>query len=340
MLSVTFSSCKRNYAEQNPGDLPEQKMVKAVQPERHQQATPLQASGVLVSDKEMTLSFKTGGIIQSLHVKEGERVEKGRLLASLDLTEINARVNQAETRMAKAGRDLERIQKLYRDSAATLEQVQDLETAYQVARQDLEIARFNQKHSRITSPVNGKILNKHADEEELITGGNPVYTIGSSGTSGAQLIRVGVPDHFIVKLSMGDTAHIRFDPFPQRKFTARVTKLAENAHPATGLFQVELTLEGYYPELRNGFIGKAVIYPSEQQDNYKLPTDALVEGNGHQATIYYTTNKVTAVKKDVTIMDLLDDHFTVKKRTLPGDAWIITDGAAYLTDNDSIQIIQ
>ena len=60
-----------------------------------QYAPILKYSGSMASTAEARLSFKIGGIISRIYVKEGDHVVKGQLLATLDLTEINAQVQQA-----------------------------------------------------------------------------------------------------------------------------------------------------------------------------------------------------------------------------------------------------
>src|SRR5262245_57841599 len=64
----------------------------------HQQETVQQkinTSGQFTTDDETNLSFKTSGIINRIFVKEGDPVKKGQLLATLNLTEINASAEQA-----------------------------------------------------------------------------------------------------------------------------------------------------------------------------------------------------------------------------------------------------
>ncbi len=56
---------------------------------------PIEVAGLVASIEEARLSFKTGGIIEKIYVKEGQNVTKGQLLATLNLTEINANVQQA-----------------------------------------------------------------------------------------------------------------------------------------------------------------------------------------------------------------------------------------------------
>src|SRR3712207_1775739 len=64
--------------------------VMSLQKTQHQEVIPV--SGQFTTNDEAVLSFKTGGVVQSILVKEGESVRKGQLLATLNLTEIEAQV--------------------------------------------------------------------------------------------------------------------------------------------------------------------------------------------------------------------------------------------------------
>ncbi len=135
----------------------------------------INTSGLVTSLQEARLSFKTGGIIEKIYVKEGQNVRRGQLLATLNLTEINAQVQQATESVNKSERDLKRVTNLYRDSVATLEQVQNLTTALSVAKQSLEIAAYNQGYSKIYASANGVIVKKLMNEGALAGPGTPVF---------------------------------------------------------------------------------------------------------------------------------------------------------------------
>ena len=128
---------------------------------------PIHSSGRLSAKTEQKLSFKTGGIINKIFVDEGQSVRKGQLLAELNLSEIRARVNLAEQALGKAERDFNRTGNLFKDSVVTLEQLQNAETALEVAKSNLEIARFNLKYSTIVAPSQGKILRRLMEENEV-----------------------------------------------------------------------------------------------------------------------------------------------------------------------------
>ena len=101
-------------------------------------APSIRTNGVLANKDEFRLSFKVGGVIKRIAVREGERVRKGQRLAEIEQTEINAQVEQARQAHEKAQRDVERGERLYADKVISLEQLQDLRTQTRVTEAALE----------------------------------------------------------------------------------------------------------------------------------------------------------------------------------------------------------
>jgi RND family efflux transporter MFP subunit len=188
-------------------------------------------SGVLASKKEAKLSFKNGGIVAALRADEGQDVRKGQVLAVLDLTEIDAQVAQARNNFEKAQRDRDRVQRLYADSAATLEQMQNATTGFEVASAAFTAARFNREHSVIVAPENGRILRRQVEEGELINPGSSVFLFAGGGAGEGWVVRTGIADRDMVKLKIGDRAKMTFDAYPGVSFPAVVTEIAAAADP-------------------------------------------------------------------------------------------------------------
>src|SRR4030095_8365365 len=99
--------------------------VKVLPVKEYNTLEKIPVSGQFTTDDEVMMSFKTTGIINKIFVKEGDAIKKGQLLATLNLTEIDASLQQAQLAYEKAGRDLQRLNNLFNDSVATLEQVQN-----------------------------------------------------------------------------------------------------------------------------------------------------------------------------------------------------------------------
>ena len=325
---LIISGCKPQYTQQRTGiSGPRTVMVEQLTPSA--EPIPIEVSGVISSKIEAQLSFKLPGVIERILVEEGQKVRKGQILAHLNLEEINAQVLQAQNAVDKAERDLRRVRNLYRDSVATLEQLQNLETSLEVSQADLRIARFNKQYASIAAPADGKVLKRFVEQGELAAAGSPVLTFGSHGEE-AYVMRVSLADVDVVKLIPGDSASIWFDAYPGRKFDARVTEIAEAANPQTGTFEIELTIDPAKLAIKSGFIGKAKIYPSNQAPYYRISMSALVEGHQHKASVYFY-DEVTSevVLSEVQPLHIDDTYFTVSAQELNNEK-IVTEGSAYV----------
>ncbi len=297
----------------------------------------LKASGLVGSLQEARLSFKTGGIIEKIFVKEGQNVRKGQLLATLNLTEINAQVQQASESVQKAERDLKRVTNLYRDSVATLEQVQNLTTALSVAKQSLEIASYNQGYSKIYASNNGVIVKKLMNEGELAGPGTPVFFMNASGAND-WVIKVGVADKDWTRLRMGDRSTVTLDAFPEQIFTAIVSNLSQGADQSSGLYQAELKLNTQGKKMATGLFGNAQITPSVIQKHTSIPIEAIVEGNGNEASVYVIENG-KARKLPVQLAGV-DNTRAFVTSGLAGVSQVITDGSAYLVEGSKVKVIK
>ena len=311
--------------------------VKTAQVVSKEFSLPIHTSGLLSSIREIRLSFKVGGIIERLDIDEGKRVDKGQLLAELNQSEIYAKMLQAKSRFDKAERDLERVKILFADSVATLEQLQDAETALQVAQANLEIARFNLKHSKIYAPTEGKILKRFVEANELIGPGNPVFLFGSSGEE--WIIRVGLSDKDVIRVDINDSARIVFDIYPNTHFPGYVTEIAESADLRTGTFEIEINLKQNNYKLISGFVASVDIFPRLKHKYHLIPIEALTEAEGNAGYVYTIQSPSEAVKKVPVQIGYIFEENVVVIAGLEQVRQVITDGAAYLVDGSFVHVM-
>jgi RND family efflux transporter MFP subunit len=309
--------------------------VKTVAVSRESQAEPIQASGLVQSETEARLSFKTGGIIQKIFVREGQSIRKGELLATLNLTEIDAQVRQAAESVAKAERDLARVTNLYKDSVATYEQVQNLTTALNVSKQNLEIARYNRSFSEIRATSGGVVIKKIMNEGELAGPGSPVFYVNATGPKD-WVIRVGVADKDWIRLKPGNKAEVKFDAYANQPYPAVISNLSAGADQVSGLYQVELKLTVPVPKLAAGIFANTLIFPAVQHSLESVPIDALVEGSNQSAFVYVVQGD--RAKKVPVRVAYLNGQRAFIESGLNGISQVITDGSAYLTDGVKVKL--
>jgi len=296
---------------------------------------PVRVAGRLSTTLEMKLSFKTGGIIKQLNVREGESVKRGEVLAVLDLSEIQAQAIQANIGLDMAGRDLTRAGNLYRDSVVTLEQYQNAESAYELAKAQKRIADFNLEYSQIKAPADGKIHRLLVEASEMIAPGHPAILFAS--TENDWVVRVSVTDKDVVKLALGNSARVAMDPFPGTVFKAIVNELGTVADPVTGTYEAELIIVHPHPEFRTGFISRVDIYPRKFIHSLVVPIEALLNASDNSAHVFvYESGR--ANRRRIRTGAILNDQVVVLEGLSEGEL-IITDGAKYLSDKASVNAI-
>jgi membrane fusion protein, multidrug efflux system len=336
LLLISILACKRNAKQEaNTALSDEFIVVKTTNVSKVISAEPIMASGFVASDKEARMAFKTGGIIEKIYVQEGDEVKKGQLLARLNMTEINAQVTQAHEGLNKLERDLKRVTNLYKDSVATLEQLQNVTTGYNLAKQTVEIADFNKNFSDIRATSNGRIIKKIMNEGELIGPGMPVLYMTADGAAD-WVIKVGVSDKDWARLKEGDAANITIDAYKGETFPARITNKAVSIDPASGLYQTELKFYRLPKQLAYGLFATAKMQPTSARSYLSVPVDAIIEGNGNQASVFVLENG-KSVRKQVQITSISNANILINSG-LEENQQVITDGSAYLTDGASVVV--
>lgn len=336
--AFTAISCgKKAESAQNKSN--EVVLVKTVPVKKEAYTAPIIVTGMITSDKEARLSFKIGGLINQLLVNEGDMVSKGQLLATLNQTEINAQVVQAQQGFEKARRDAERVTALFKDSAATLEQYQNVQTAFEVARQSLSVAKFNQQYASIYATQSGRVIKKLQNEGEVVAPGSPIYIINSTAEND-WVIRLGVSDKDWARMSMSDAAEVTIDAYPGKTFKAKVAEIAEAADPYTGTFQVKLQVMPGSIRFANGLIAKVNITPAQKDEVYLVPVEAILDANEQDARVYsIAADGKTPVSHQVKIAYLLEKQVAVYGG-LDGVERVVTDGAAYITKDAQVKLAQ
>jgi len=298
---------------------------------------PIDTNGIVVTKSEMRLSFKLGGVVRRLHVQAGEKVKQGQRLAEIELTEVNAQVEQARQLVEKARRDLARGENLYADQVISLEQLQDLRTQASVAEAQFKSAQFNLGHSVITAPRDGVVLRTLVEERELVPAGTPVLVFGESDRG--FVVRAALADREIVNVKLGDKGEIRMDAFPGQPMPGTIVEVASAADPRSGMFPVEVQFDSPPPRLVSGLVARLRLTPtSDAQPLTYVPMAALVEGDGDRASVFVIDDG-KAVKRSVQVAFITADSIALESGLRSGET-VITDGALFLEDGESVEVAE
>lgn len=297
----------------------------------------IQATGFISTDNNTLLSFKNGGIIDKIYVKEGDHVKNGQVLATLNMTGIDATATQAKLALEKANRDYKRAEKLYRDSVATREQFENAKTALDVVEQDWKTIQFNLRYSEIRATMNGNILLKLASEGQMVGPGTPIFRLDGSSEEG-WMVEVGISDRQWVEIQNGDSAVVYTDVI-DGGIPAKVIRKSEGLNPQTGTFTIYLQLKPKEKlSIASGMFAKVEIY-GKTTNSWAIPYEAMLNGNHGEGYVFITKDKKTAKKVKVKISSLQKDNILISSG-LENYQYLILAGSPYLKDGSEIKVIK
>ncbi len=331
MLAAMLTGCSKSEAPEAARPTP----VRIAHSSAGPAVPPIDTNGIVVAKDEMRLSFKMGGVVRRIAVQEGEAVKRGQRLAEIELTEVDAQVEQARQMADKAARDLKRGENLYADQVISLEQLQDLRTQAAVASASYKSAQFNMGYSVITAPRDGVVLRKLVEERELVSAGNPVLVFGEKDRG--YVVRAALADREIVNIKLGDKGEIRMDAFPGQAMMGTVIEIASAADPKSGMFLVKLRFDAPPPRLVSGLVARLRLSPESTAPQLTyVPISALVEGEGDTSTVFVLAGD-KAQKRSVRVAFITADSIALQSGLAAGEP-VITDGALYLENGEAVEV--
>lgn len=340
LLATLVVSCgKKKHTENSNGFAAETIAVKTAPVKSNDAPAVITATGLITTANEARYAFKIGGVVEKIYVSEGQFFKKGQLLAALKLTEIDAQLSQASLAYQKAKRDYTRAENLYKDSVATLEQLQNAKTGVDIAGKTVDAVAFNKKFAYIYAEANGFVTKKLANEGEVVGAGSPVFAINESSGANDWTLKLGVTDKEWAAITIGKAASVTIDAFPGKTFSATVFRKSQAADQTSGSFQVELklTMNGTVPAV--GMFAKATLHNDVQKSVLTIPYDALIEADGNSGFVYVPDGS-TRVKRVPVTLESFDNDQAYIKSGLENVSEVIVSNSAFLNEKSTINIIK
>lgn len=218
------------------------------------------ANGKIEPQTKVKISPEVPGEIVELHVKEGDKVEKGELLiiikpdiyrSNLNRTEASlntqkARLAQAQAQLLEKKLNFDRTRQLFEKQTISRSEFEAVQAAWKVAKAEVEAAKYlvksaesgvneareNLQKTKIYAPLSGTVSQLNVELGERVVGTNQFA--GTEMLTIADLsrmeVKVEVNENDIVRVSKFDTAKIEIDAYLKREFKGVVTEIASSAN--------------------------------------------------------------------------------------------------------------
>ncbi len=293
----------------------------------------LHGIGTLQAIQEVTVKSEIGGSVQKVHFRDGQRVQEGDLLVSLDAAKLRKRLqarkaalSEAEARMKNSRRTYERQQNLF-DKGVGSEQARDEAlTAYAAARAqvdrleaEIEEIEENLLDTRIRAPFGGILGESHVDSGDVVQAGTALVPL----TRNDELeVVFTVSEKHMSRVSKGQKVSLTLPGYPDRTFVGEITFLDPVIAQSTRSLRIKATVENTQERLLPGGFASVRLTVDQRENATVIPEEALIPTR--KGYMVFTVRNGTAHARDVQIGLRKPGIVEIREGVEPGETVIST----------------
>ncbi|MEX0420372.1 efflux RND transporter periplasmic adaptor subunit [Spiribacter pallidus] len=195
----------------------------------------IESEGDTEADQDVQLRAETAGRVSAVRVEQGERVAAGDTLLTLAMGDRQARLAEAEARVAQRQADLDAAEQLQRDGYQSEIAVREARAALESARAQLAAIREDIANTTVTAPIDGLLQSRAVDVGDYVRVGDalarlmttdPLVAVAHVAQQDIRQIELGRPAE--LTLATGD------------RLTGRVRYISAAAEAGSKTFRVEV----------------------------------------------------------------------------------------------------
>jgi RND family efflux transporter MFP subunit len=279
----------------------------------------LEAAGTVRAAQTSDLASQLMGNIVEIRAREGDRVQRGQVLAVIDDSQPRAAVDRAtaagvgaQQQLVAANSDLvlaestlKRYQNLYDRKSLSPQEFDEVKARQQatLARRDmaqagqaqaqaaLKQAKTSLDYTRIRAPFHGVVTEKKADSGTLASPGMPIFTVEDVRR---YRLEVAVNESDLQYVRTGGQVAVAIDALDNGELKGKVVQIIPAADPTSRAFLVKIDLPTD-PRLRSGLFGRARFSRGERQA-LLIPRTAVVERGQLQGVFVLDQNKIANLR--------------------------------------------
>lgn len=230
-------------------------------------------SSAIGTEAEVAVYPLVGGHVAAIRVEEGDRVQAGDTLLTLEDAEILLNEERTRIEHAKATQDRQRVEELARRDLVSEQDRDEARYAEEMARIGWESARLAVQRSRVLAPIAGVVGRRTVQVGDLVGPSSSLFTI----VDDRELIAVlDVPEKEFSKLKVGQSVRVRSVALAEEELNGRIKRIAPTIDAGSGTVRVTVAVGDPAHRLRSGMYARFSIVLDTREDAVLVPKQALV----------------------------------------------------------------
>jgi membrane fusion protein, multidrug efflux system len=228
------------------------------------------------------------GIVDKIHKEEGDYVEKGETLLTLEAREYVLAEERAHVEYRQQLSNYDRLKAMHEKNLLSDDEFERAKYSMESARIAWEEAKLNLDYTHIKSPISGQIGERLTKIGERIQPTDKLFSV----VNNSQVIAVVyVPEKSLNKLEINQKAVIHSDNLGDEVFEGWIKRISPVVDPASGTFKVTVGIKNKGDLLRPGMFVNVEIIIETHHDVVLIPKTAIVYENEYM-NVYVVRDSV------------------------------------------------
>jgi len=300
---------------------------------------PFQIQGLVESNQNVMVSPEVPANVVKIHVREGQRVSKGQLIASLDGSVASAQISELENALTLAETNYKKQERLWNQKIGSEMQYLQAKNSYENLQKSLQTARTQLGKYSLRAPISGTVDAIMANPGELVGGmtSGPVARIVNLKDI---KIKANVSENYIGQIKVGQEVQVEY-PSIGLKTKEKVVAISNVIDVNNRTFVVYVKPTQNLGQMKPNLLAMITAYDFVDEDAISVPTK-LVRRFGENSFVFVVQEKgekKIVVRRVIEIEKQFPSQTIIKSGLEPGDI-LITEGVNSVIAGDEVKIIE
>jgi membrane fusion protein, multidrug efflux system len=328
ILIFIFKSCGSG---ESPGSAPGTVSVEGYRAEPGIHRIQIRTTGELLSYEQVELRTPVAGNVLNIHFREGQRVQKGALIAEIDNRALKAQKRGLEAQLQSASGDLQRQRQMLEFEGASIENVEQSEAVVSNLQAQIDELAVRIELTHIRAPFSGTVGMRNFSPGAYLAQGDMVTQLVQSNRI---KINFNIPARYaalareelevkVVSATAGDTT------------MAKVYAVDPFIDPVTRSLNLRAMIDNENNRFIPGDFVQILMEADQDEQALLIPSEAII--SELNAQVVFLASNGTARRKEVEVGTRTSGRVHITRGLMPGDTVIIT-GLLGIRDGSAIEI--
>ena len=300
----------------------------------------LELQGNVKTKQNVLVYPEMPGILTKVYVKEGQRVSKGQLLATIDDGGLSQQITQLEIQEQLAKTTYERQERLWKQKIGSEIQFLQAKATYESQVNTVKQLKRQQAKSLVRAPFSGIIDDVMKEAGTVVAPGQgaEIFRIVNLNN---MYIQSEVPESYIKNITVGKKVEIYF-PILGKKLAEKIRQVGNFINPANRTFKVEVGVDNKDKSIKPNLTAKLKINDYTNTKALLIPQSIISENSEGEQYVYIVTDLKdevgTAKQVIITTGKTQGDVVEVLNGVKTGDQ-IIMEGARSVQNGQQVQVL-